>query len=785
MGLLQSLVKGTTKPEDIETLRNALIDGHITLSTGKGSVAIGGDVRNSIIVTGSNVTFDISANALRMLRVPMQFPSRAPFFSGREELIKQILDELLPTQIITLVGPGGIGKTAVASEAIWRLKETTIFPNRFPDGLLSFSFYNQPNVGFALEHFSRTYGEEPKPTALEGAKRALSERKVLLLLDGTEVIDNLEELLKVCGSCGVLITSRNRNDNYGHLIEVKHLPHSDSIPLLKSWSGASYVEENVANQICDLIGYLPLAVRIAGRYMQASGMPPREYLSWLSETSLNALDQGKRQSQSINVLLEKSLQHVSESANLALGITGLLALSPFTSDVIESSLDIDSLFARRILGELVKYSLINIDGDDYQTSHKLIHEYAQMKIFLSEAVIQRFVRHFDNRVMSYSENGLRGYTEFTPDKPHILFLLLNRKGSESQEVFGGMQNYIKKYFTYLSYSSFKWLSELIKNKDLVGKRIDLIPDHIRGLLKIIMRFRHEIESIVWLKSQGYSFYFTPDFSEIFNLVFPLTESSAKNDSSLTDWYADKAIFESDEKIVLLPPYMLEFRTFIQSIRTNAFKDLVTDNNIKSRLMETPAKEVLDDLARSIRGEQPTGSINILQRSEDYKDELGIFFDLLTKKGILLLKETFGSKFGQKFVTLGDVSSPIDFRNEHTEFYELYCSELMRLRRSSNVASTKLDATALSIVRTTNTRAIGMPNQYPFLILISRSKTMLQVANEDLSFDLPHIGLLHTFWKPETYLAYHLVKELCDNDFSEIGKTLNCIAEITERFENDA
>ena len=119
----------------------------------------------------------------------LQHPERADHFTGRQDELDQLVPTLQPGQVITLCGPGGVGKTALAAEAVWPLAPGDTPPERFPDGVIFHTFYNQPQVAVALEHIARTLGEEPRPDALEAARRALASRTLLLVLDGAENAD--------------------------------------------------------------------------------------------------------------------------------------------------------------------------------------------------------------------------------------------------------------------------------------------------------------------------------------------------------------------------------------------------------------------------------------------------------------------------------------------------------------------------------------------------------------------------------------------------------------------
>jgi len=79
-------------------------------------------------------------------RAPLQRPLRVEHFVGRQRELAQLLADLQPGKIVTLCGPGGIGKSALAAEAIWTLCPNDDPPGRFPDGIITYDFYNQPQA---------------------------------------------------------------------------------------------------------------------------------------------------------------------------------------------------------------------------------------------------------------------------------------------------------------------------------------------------------------------------------------------------------------------------------------------------------------------------------------------------------------------------------------------------------------------------------------------------------------------------------------------------------------
>ena len=99
---------------------------------------IAGDVNGDIIgsdkVNGDKVFGDkIITNIYKAptYHIPLQRPPRVENFTGRKMELAQLLTDLRPGRVVTLCGPGGIGKSALAAEAVWQLAPNDAPPNFF------------------------------------------------------------------------------------------------------------------------------------------------------------------------------------------------------------------------------------------------------------------------------------------------------------------------------------------------------------------------------------------------------------------------------------------------------------------------------------------------------------------------------------------------------------------------------------------------------------------------------------------------------------------------------
>ncbi|HEY5836839.1 AfsR/SARP family transcriptional regulator, partial [Streptomyces sp.] len=207
---------------------------------------------------------------------PRQLPPQTERLHGRDTLTADILAALRergPTvPVVTLTGPGGAGKTALA------LHVAHTVAAEFPGGQLYADLRGSQDKPAdphgTLARFLRGLGldgrdipADPEELAAEFRSRVAG-RRLLLLLDDARDETQLRPLLPGTPDCAVLVTSRKRLTAVGNGrgFGISTLDPAAAHQLLTRLVGADRtgVESAATAEVARLCGYLPLALRIAG-----------------------------------------------------------------------------------------------------------------------------------------------------------------------------------------------------------------------------------------------------------------------------------------------------------------------------------------------------------------------------------------------------------------------------------------------------------------------------------------------------------------------------------------
>ncbi|MFB6889353.1 BTAD domain-containing putative transcriptional regulator [Kitasatospora sp. NPDC056327] len=219
---------------------------------------------------------------------PAQLPAAPGSWVGRHRQLRE-LDALVAPgpaprpHLVTVVGPPGIGKTALATH--WAHARRA----HFRDGQLFVDLRGHSRLptlrpGDVLAQFLRALGTPPdRLPADEGEAAALyrtllADRRMLIVLDNARDAEQVRPLIPGAPGCAVVITSRSRlaglvASDGARRLGLDVLDPDEALHLLAGTVGADRVaaEEEAARRLVSICGGLPLAIRIAGANLLAHG----------------------------------------------------------------------------------------------------------------------------------------------------------------------------------------------------------------------------------------------------------------------------------------------------------------------------------------------------------------------------------------------------------------------------------------------------------------------------------------------------------------------------------
>ena len=360
-----------------------------------------------------------STPALASHRVPSNLPVQSTPFVGRLRELTEVAERLSDPacRLLTLVGPGGIGKTRLALQGAEDQRTNyrhgvflvNLAPLTSPESIL-------PTIADAVG-FSFYRSEDPDrsgPSPRQQLLDHLREKQMLLVLDNFEHLlqsaDLAADILAIAPRVKLLATSRERLNILGEwVMQIAGLAYpADELPDIPGTGITAYssvqlfvqrarqmgaaIELDSSNEqsiirICQLVDGAPLAIELAASWLQT--LSPAEIVDEVErsysflETTLRDMPERHR---SLRLVFENSWNLLNDEAQLFLAKLSVFRGGFDREAVSHVCADRDRNITLGLLSELVGKSLLKRAPNGRYELHQLLYQFAAEKLLaLSEA----------------------------------------------------------------------------------------------------------------------------------------------------------------------------------------------------------------------------------------------------------------------------------------------------------------------------------------------------------------------------------------------------------------
>ncbi|OLF13557.1 tetratricopeptide repeat protein [Actinophytocola xanthii] len=344
-------------------------------------------------------------------------PPRNPNFTGRAELLEQ-LDKRLTAGGTTAVlpsalhGMGGIGKTQMATEYIYRHLQDY-------DVVWWIDAAHPTQIRAGLTELARALGlpadsSVAVPAVIEALRTGRPFRRWLLVFDAADSPEAVLPFFPRNGPGKILITSRNSDwAGVARPLELAVFQREESIELLGR--RGPEIEVADANALADRLGDLPLAIEQAAAWRAVTGMPVREYLRLFDESVAEILDTASAPDYEVSVAAAwnvsfDELKTRNPAAHQILHICAFFSPEPISRDLltgvsrvsISPELDAalrDPIKLARAIRDINRYGLAKIDhGNNTLQLHRLVQLVLRKRVMAPH--IHRQMQHGAHQLLA-------------------------------------------------------------------------------------------------------------------------------------------------------------------------------------------------------------------------------------------------------------------------------------------------------------------------------------------------------------------------------------------------
>jgi diguanylate cyclase (GGDEF)-like protein len=339
---------------------------------------------------------------------PNNLPDNLTEFVGREVELRQIRALIRDRRLVTLLGPGGIGKSRLAIQVAAENLGV------FPDGVYFISLASVRRPEFIVSsiaealNFSLSGSREPRLQLLN----YLSSKETLLVLDNLEHLADesqlLVDILERAPGTKILATSRLRLNLQDEMVyELGGLPYpeDDGSDNVESYCSVQLFLHNTRReidfsltgenksavaQICRLVQGHPLGIELAAPWVQVYS--PLEIIDKI-EHSLAFLTSQRPEAHSLMAVFDSYWEQFSEPEQ---GVLRKLSLfrGSFSAEAAHSVTGASPFF----LAALVTQFYLHRNASGRYAFHELLRQYSEERLSGNlgerDLAIQRYCRYY-------------------------------------------------------------------------------------------------------------------------------------------------------------------------------------------------------------------------------------------------------------------------------------------------------------------------------------------------------------------------------------------------------
>lgn len=353
---------------------------------------------------------------------PFQVPNRIDNFTGREELIKQIIRDK-NNNILLIQGPAGVGKTALVIQLAYLLKD------KFSDGVLWFRL-DTSDVMDILLSIAFAYGTDigyiqDKEIRATTVRTILSNKKVLLILDNAEVKNEIGLLLPNNKNCFVIITSRQTNlsipANYSS-VSLKGFSKDETLLLFRTVLGEQYTTKNktLILKLGEKVGFLPLALHIFAKELKKESVNITEILEEV-EADVLSLQQLSYGDKNLYLAINLSFELLDLRTKKVFLSLAVFNGKDFSIEAVAYVNDLSIVQTKRFLNNLQNISLIEQSTQTRYRLHPMIKKFIREKLN-NQTLFLKAAKYYEQFLSEFDKNFLKSYPNIKQESDNVLYI---------------------------------------------------------------------------------------------------------------------------------------------------------------------------------------------------------------------------------------------------------------------------------------------------------------------------------------------------------------------------